>query len=380
MEATYMQIMKPFMKKVICPYCSTEMQLRDCKVVSGVDKTTVLVDPTKSHPIFTPSIIGRKRTRQLASRQCVNPQCDKLLPRNIETVDRNVTIAIVGDTFSGKTLYIAALIEQLRSGRYVPPGYELCLLNPADAEVEELYQREYYQPLFMQHLQLPRTPNVFDSSAEPLIYEMTLEGQTRKVVNLLIYDVSGGTVVNLHDFVSYRPHLLNAKGILFMVDPWAIPGFSNRLAHHLRPWLDQVTGRVTISNILHSIVQLYHSHAGQGRKARFSSPIALVITKADLIPYLNINPYYHDLYNPEFADRLDIESNSPINGIIQDLLRDLDERSIVELAEKLQNTRFFVTSATGSNLDASTQEFPFIEPYRCLDPFFWLLHELGVLE
>jgi hypothetical protein len=379
MEITYMQIMKPFMKKVICPYCSTEMQLRDCKVVSGVDKTTVLVDPTKSHPIFTPSIIGRKRTRQLASRQCVNPQCDKLLPRNIEIVDRNVTIAIVGDTFSGKTHYIAALIEQLRSGKYVPPGYDLCLLNPADAEVEEHYQRDYYQPLFQQHLKLERNEKVFDLSAKPLIYELTLEGETRKMINLLIYDVSGEDVTNLRDLVSYRPHLLNAKGLLFMADPWAIPGFSNRLAHHLRPRPDQVTGRVAVS-ILHSIMQLYHNNAGRGRKAPLTSPIALVITKADLIPYLNIDPYYHDLYNPDFEDRLDIDSNSPISGVIQNLLRDLNERGIVDLASKLERTRFFVTSATGSNLDESTQEFPFIKPYRCVDPLFWLLHELGVLE
>jgi hypothetical protein len=379
MEIVYMQIMKPFLKKVVCPYCSKEMQLRNCKVVSGVDKSTVLVDPAQSLTLFAPSIVGRKNTRELASRQCVNPQCNRLLPRNIEFVDRNATIAIVGDSFSGKTHYIAALIEQLRSGRYVPPGYDLCLLHPASAEIEEIYQNEYYQPLFKFNQELPRSNRVFDQNAEPLIYELTLEGQTRKVMNLLIYDISGEDVTSLRDLVSYRPHLLNAKGILFMADPWAIPGFSNKLAHHLRPKPDQVTGRVA-TNILHSIMQLYLNNAGQGGKKRFASPIAVVITKADLIPYLNIDPYYHDLYNSDFADRPDTESNSPVNGVIQKLLRNLGELSIVDMANRLERTRFFVTSATGSNVDDATREFPYIKPYRCTDPLFWLLQELGVLD
>ncbi len=372
-----MQMMKPFMKKVVCPYCSKEMQLRDCKVVSVVNGA-VLADPTQSRTFFTPSITGPQKTRLLASRQCINPQCNKLLPRNIESVDQNVTVAVIGDTFSGKTHYIAALIEQLRSGRYIPSGYDLCLLNPAQEEVEEIYQRDYYQPLFQRKEVLQRTNKQYDQNAEPLIYELTLEGQMHKVVNLLIYDISGEDLTNQRDFMSVRPHLLNAKGILFMADPWAIPGFRNKLAHHLQPDSAFVTGRV-VMNVLHTLTQLYQSNAGRSSRARFNIPVALVITKADLIPYLTVNPYYHDLYNPDFEHMMDTDDNSPINSVIYKLLQELNEPGLVHMINKLERSRFFVTSATGSNLDENTQEFPSIKPYRCLDPLFWLLRELRVL-
>jgi len=261
----------------------------------------------------------------------------------------------------------------------MPPGLDLCSLTPADTEVEEIYQRDYYQPLFKQNLKLERNAKFFDLDAKPLIYELTIEGQTRKVVNLLIYDISGENIANVLDLVSYRPHLLNAKGILFMADPWGIQGFSKKLAHHLRPREDQVTDRAP-TNLLHPIIELFHDYAGLGRRTPFKTPTAMVITKADLIPYLNVDPYYQDLFNPDFADRLDINSNSHINEIIQQLLHDLNETSLVNMSRQLESTRFFVTSATGSNLDENTDTFPFIKPYRCLDPLFWLLREIGVLD
>jgi len=365
-------------ERCICPYCNTEMSLYDCKVISGIDGT-VLVDPTQSRTLLLPSITGPENTRLLASRQCANPNCNRLLPHNMEFVDQNITIAILGDTFSGKTHYIASLVEQLRSGRYLPPGYEFCLLNPVDPNVEELYERDYYQPLFKRNQELQRTNRVFDRNAEPLIYELTLEGPTRKVVNLLIYDVEGGDAIDQRCLVSYRPHLLNAKGILFMADPWTIPGIYNKLASHLRPHQDMVAGRV-ITNILHSVIQVYQNNAGQRGRTHFTMPVALVIPKADLIPYLTVNPYYHDLFNPDHEHQLDIDSNSPINRIIQKLLYDLDEPDIVNMVKQLGHARFFVTSATGSNVDDATREFPCVKPYRCVDPLFWLLRELHIIN
>src|SRR5262249_39873277 len=117
----------------------------------------------------------------------------------------------------------------------------------------------------------------------------------------------------------------------------------------------------------------------RGGRARYTSHIGVVITKADLIPYLNIDPYYHDLYNPDYEHLLDTDSNSPANIVIQKLLRDLNEHGLLNMANRLERSRFFVTSATGSNVDDTTREFTQIKPYRCVDPLFWLLRELRVL-
>jgi hypothetical protein len=377
-----MQAMVNPFKKIQCPYCSVEMQLRDCKIVSRVDPgKTVLYDPTQKRTLqrtfLAPSTTGREFTRHLASRVCPNPQCDRELPRNIDTVDQNITIAVIGDTFSGKSHYIAVAIDQLRSGKYIPRGYDLCLLNPADDEVEEMYQRDYYQPLFQQNLVLPRSNRATGTDADPLIYELTLDGQTRKLVNLLIYDVSGEDLVSQRDFMTYRPHLLNAKALLFMADPWAIPGFRSKLAHHLQPDPSQVTGRVA-TTVLSSAMRLYQSYVGRTGKARFTMPVAVALSKADLIPYLTVDPYYHDLFNPDYEEHMDIDSDSPVNNAIQHLLKTLNEHSLVTMTQKLEHARLFAVSATGSNPDINTGEFTTIKPYRCLDPLFWILREMRV--
>jgi hypothetical protein len=381
MEVAFMQIVNPF-QKIMCPFCGEDFHLRDCNVVS-ITTGNILHDAQGTQPplwsrLIVPGLIGKKKTRDLASYECPNPQCKKLLPRNIGMVDDNITIAVIGDTFSGKSHYIAATIDQLRKGRYTPRDYNLCLLNPADDEVEDRYQRQYYQPLFQNKQVLPFTQTAFDQMTEPLIYELTLDGPTRKQINLLIYDVNGEDLMNKTQLVRYRPHLLNAKAILFLADPWGMKGFRDKLAHHLQPEASTVTGRVT-ANVLHAVINLYQNHLGRTGRQSFPLPVAITISKADLTPYLRIDPSYHSLYSPAHADQMDFDNNSPIDESLRKLLEELDEHALLRLVETLDRARFFATSATGVSADTNGQ-YPSIEPYRCLDPVFWILRELRLID
>lgn len=143
-----MTFINPF-RKCRCPYCHTWFYPGDCAIVSKINGTVLRPSPlsvaspapvqavpaaapglqlygqptppplsgqpagpavsapgpTKSSwlsRLWLESLNKQEFVQELASRQCPNNNCGKLLPYNIESVD-NITIAIVGDTFSGKS-------------------------------------------------------------------------------------------------------------------------------------------------------------------------------------------------------------------------------------------------------------------------------------
>src|SRR5436309_2597 len=105
--------------KIRCPYCRKEFHPSDIMIVSLTNTNTILYDPHKSSTLgnyisrfWMHELTGEKYTTAMARRVC--PSCHRLLPER-ET-DETFNIAIVGDTSSGKTHYIAVLIDQLKRG------------------------------------------------------------------------------------------------------------------------------------------------------------------------------------------------------------------------------------------------------------------------
>src|SRR5436309_2848184 len=106
------------LRKVRCPYCSAVFYPGECAIISRT--TGAILEPAPQGDarltarFWVKSLVGAKYVQKFASRQC--PNCGKALPYNIELVD-NIMIAVVGDTFSGKSHYIAALVHELKEER-----------------------------------------------------------------------------------------------------------------------------------------------------------------------------------------------------------------------------------------------------------------------
>src|SRR5947199_1609813 len=92
--------------KCVCPSCLTEIYLGECRIVSGKTSGIVLKEPKGPLArMYAEPLDGPKYTLEMARRECT--ACGYHLPYNIELVS-SVTLVIVGDTFSGKSHYIAA--------------------------------------------------------------------------------------------------------------------------------------------------------------------------------------------------------------------------------------------------------------------------------
>lgn len=366
-----------------CPYCNELFHLGECAVVSQVNSGKVIEQPPQGRlrrawsRIAVKPLVGPKYVGEWASRQC--PYCKELLPYDFEQVDDNLTIAVVGDSFSGKSHYIATMIDQLRRGQ-VSNSLGIYQLTASNQKIEERYQREYYEPLFKDKQKIPTTIQTFNPIDEPLIFKLTVSGATKKQFNLLIYDASGEDIATLLNFVQYKRHILNAKAIIFIADPWAMPGFTDHLAHHLRPEPGYVTGRLT-SDVLQKVVEAFRRNIGDPGRAKFPLPVAITLSKSDLIEYLIAmnNERYKLLYDPIYPSALDKSEREAVDANVCALLDEIKEHSLLQAAEDFEKVSFFAISATGTSAN-SNGIYSDVKPHRTLEPLFWVLRELHIVD
>src|ERR1700730_5584587 len=104
--------------RIRCPYCRNSFHPGDCAIYSTSNPGKILRRPPMANTgeyvksrTWIEELTGPEFTTEMAVRQC--PSCSQLLFEGIETCD-NINIAIIGDANSGKTHYIATLIDQLR--------------------------------------------------------------------------------------------------------------------------------------------------------------------------------------------------------------------------------------------------------------------------
>src|SRR6266576_1864955 len=133
--------------KCMCPSCFEEIYLGECRIISGRTSGKVLKAPSKG-PLArmrVEPLDGRKYTLELARREC--PECGYPLPSNIELVP-SVTLAVVGDTFSGKSHYIAAIRHQIKAD-WMGNANGFARFRCLTPEVKHAYTQDYFEPLFI---------------------------------------------------------------------------------------------------------------------------------------------------------------------------------------------------------------------------------------
>jgi len=376
-----MKFMDKLYVKIICPSCIQECNAGDCDIVSTITSgKTLKAAPTgglQQHLArLNPEPLTGHYALELASRRC--PHCGYNLPPNIERV-QNLNIAVVGDTYSGKTHYIAALIHQIQRGD-LQRADRFARIDCLTQEVEEKYKQEVMDPLFRDKQMPDSTQPAFDTERKPLIYEMVIspspEHPTRHV-NLLLYDVSGEDLAQKARLMQFSRYVLNASAIIFLADPASMPEIFKQLPPFLQPSVK--TGR-TSSGVLNSIVPLLERYRGLTSGSRLSSmPIAVTLSKADLLKQLTPiqNPFTF-LSRPTYNGTINLREIDIIDREVKNLLLEYGENALLQATSNLSCLKFFAASATGYAPDKHGQ-YPAVEPNRCLDPVIWILHRLGIL-
>ncbi|MBX5456724.1 MAG: hypothetical protein IRZ31_07460 [Thermogemmatispora sp.] len=378
-------------RSVLCPSCCERIYPGACAIVSLPElqsQSLATLVPLREPPrglrrffsiLFPTSLMGEQFTRKQAVRIC--PHCQYPLPYNIERT-RQVTIAIIGDVSSGKSVYIAVLLRLLEQGAFLPRDLpaKLPCLTP---EARERYERDYGKPLFVDRMVPRGTPRAIDTTHQPIIYEigMRLEPDLPPTrFNLVIYDTSGEDYVIQARQVQYAPYVLNADAIIFMLDPVAIPAVRASLPNdpHFRYGHNLALGHPldSFSKIVQPLVQA---------RARRPRPLAITLSKADLLKKLRpVGQQYGFLKRaPDYSGGLDLNDLASVDQEVRQLLYEYDLGRFLATVEFYQGQLFApvcytAVSALGYTPDEQGS-IPTVSPWRCLDPFLWVLHELGLL-
>jgi hypothetical protein len=379
-------ILKQFYKRNerLCPSCNEHFYPGDCEIVATVPSEKQMAEAPREDSFaqhfarWEPKpLTGEKFTLALARRKC--PHCGYLLPYNVERAER-LNIAIVGDVTSGKSHYIAALIQQIQQGKLLRPDQQITF-RTLTREREQQYTDEYFKPLFEQKQVIPFNQRATDATHKPLIYELSVkqaDDRPPRSVNLTIYDTSGEDYVLQDRLVQYGRFVLSANAIIFLADPVTMPEIRDKLPSHI----DYSTARGQSATVaLNAIIELLERYRNKTTGSRLNSiPIAITLSKSDLLKYLTPISQQYSFMKPHMhKGGIDLKDLDTVDREVRKVLTDFGDPTLLPAAKSFSRLKFFATSATGYSPDEDGY-FPAIEPRRCLDPVLWILYELGMIS
>lgn len=380
--------------KIRCPYCRKEFHPADAEIKSLANANAVLYNPPKRGSLSyflsrvrIAELNGTKYTTEMARRSC--PSCRRMLPEH-ET-DKVLNIAVVGDTSSGKTHFIAVLIDQLKRGLMMQMGTSSMRLISLSQDTDRKYHDDYYVPILQnKDARLPGTARgTFSASGapitnDPLVYQLLLhdnQSNSTQSVNLLLYDISGEEIADSTLIVQFGEHILRADAIIYLADPVTIEKVREKLPSHLRPSQASISTRSpheVLANIMYRFEQYQRIKPG----AAIELPTAIMLSKSDLLKYTipAIQHRNYLIFQPKVYDgKAHPQEFARIHQEVESCLRFCEERAILQICSRFTNVNFFAVSATGGPPDGNGK-YIHLEPLRCLDPFVWVLWKLGCIE
>ncbi|MBF4552854.1 TRAFAC clade GTPase domain-containing protein [Corynebacterium suicordis] len=307
-----------------------------------------------------------------------------------------ITFAMAGARSSGKSLYIAVVVKQLRELVVANGG----TFRAANDYTEQTYREKYEEPLFENMGLLPPTPPSANPDAhqrEPLIFDIGYyargaEGQMQKIF-VVFRDVAGEDLKQ-EGFGQRVPQLeffRHAQSIIFLYDPMAVPRIRDLLAGTVS------ANEVAADNptdILKNVLRVL----GEDHRPA----IALTLSKFDTMQHLEkvdqlsgvsaidggVN-WQRVMRNKgaafcregsAFQDVYDMDDGSLLHQEVLSMLRSLQA---VEMINTLNQPMFgrrayiykcFAVSALGEPPTSDQVSSSGIAPFRCLDPIRILLH------
>jgi hypothetical protein len=352
-----------------CPYCYRSFYPGECAIVSGInDRTLQASQKGFLARLLIAPLIGSNYVKELATYLC--PFCKHPLPLHMNYPHQSYTIAILGNTSSGKSHYFASLINTLK-GKI---GLQSIGCNRIVGQIntDQVFYSNYYEPLFNEQQTI--SPTSTDELPEPFIYELVYSD---KVVNLMFYDISGIKTSDMQYLMQYGSYIFKASGIIFLVDPMSMPYVVNALPASLQEYQSTQLNSTNTLNALIAVLERLHA-VTPGTRLR--TPIAITISKSDLLEFIvsdKRTPLY--LHDYDLSNAINKNQFEVINQEVQDLIRDCGDRGLLSVSSSLENVSFFAVSATGWPPDYRGK-FPPIEPRRCLDPLLWILWKLGAID
>ncbi|CCK26613.1 putative LigA [Streptomyces davaonensis JCM 4913] len=307
--------------------------------------------------------------------------CHNDLPSDYCDHDSRI-IALVGAKASGKSTYVSVLVNELN--HRVGQAYHATLA--AMGQSTQMRDREMAEDLY-ERLRLPdATRPAALGFNDPLLYRLSLPrrgrlGSGTRHTALVFFDAAGEDLADAEAMDRYTRYLSAADGIVLLVDPLQLGSVRHRLPVHDGPPLPVV--ETPPQQIVADLARRLHAHGKGGSRGRVATPIAVAVTKTDMLRPL-LDPHSPVLRNAPHPDgALDDDDRLGVHEEIRSLLTDWESGRLVRQLElDFAEFALFGLSALGAPPPAEApadvpKSGP--QPIRVEDPLLWLLARRGLL-
>ncbi|MCL2348400.1 MAG: hypothetical protein FWC50_09080 [Planctomycetaceae bacterium] len=405
------------MSTYICPYCfhqtdtgilrfqcantSCNMQdriraefLKDGPLAPGeVPKLSRTVFPVPA-PGWISRFFGAKVPREAYCPTCQQrtstqacPHCHSPFPHGVDELS-NMVIAVIGSKETGKSNYIAVLIQRIYE---LYEQFHWTLLAMDDATMK-LYNRVFYAPLYQkgQAVETTQTGHANQDVRRPLLYSLSMtRGRELKTITLAFFDTAGEDLSDreasdfdvIESMAKINRYIYNAAGIILLVDPLRIPEIRTKVELSGVPSEEMSTETNTAAgNIIFRTSQLIYRGKDISRSKKIDIPLAVVFSKIDLLKKNILGAdaaVYQQSRHKGFFSLADFQNN---HDCIRDWIGEYDKQ-FMQTIPMFREAAFFGVSALGGNPDVNKKlPFPTPHPIRVEDPFLWLLWQKGFIK
>ncbi len=307
--------------------------------------------------------------------------CHNDLPSDYCDQDSRI-IALVGPKASGKSTYVSVLVNELNQRVGQAYGASLAAMGQSTQQRDKEMAEDLYERLRLPDATRPAALGFND----PLLYRLSvprrgrLSGGTRHTT-LVFFDAAGEDLAGAEAMDRYTRYLSAADGIVLLVDPLQLGSVRDRLPVHDGPPLPTV--ETPPQQIAADLAVQLRAHGKGGSNGRVSTPIAVAVTKTDMLRPL-LDPHSPLLRNAPHTDgAFDADERLAVHEEIRSLMTDWDSGALVRQLElDFARLSLFGLSALGapppSDAPADVPKSG-PQPVRVEDPLLWLLAHRGLL-
>ena len=384
-------------RSATCPYCferfrlaatpfrcsalaSTCVRATDPVLKSAWDDATPMGRVLESTGHFRLQAICTDCKTRSHARLC--PRCHQELPANFAET-RNYVFSVVGARAAGKSHFVATVIETFKHER--GPKLDI-LLRPISTQAERRYETTMHGPLYRTRriLEPTRTAQQRRESALPLVFQAKVSrpgrfGGSKRIVAaffLSFFDTPGEDLQSDERTSNLTRYIMNSDGITALIDPLEMEAVLVQLPAHLR---GAAVARDNPVNILNGISRAIRRHTGIDDRKRIRIPIAITVSKLDVVADLidSSSPLHQRAPNLAGFPRADADQASLD---MRTLLMDWTSPHMVQTIEgDFATVKYFGVSALGESPQPDGT-IPSINPRRVTSPIEWLLHVNGLID
>jgi hypothetical protein len=387
--------------RLVCPYCYASFADREIgfRCTGRVSRTgrscrrrpdEAQIRYTGRREALAPVFEADGRRASAECPECADPStnhvcpvCHSLLPLHFGRVP-NRMIAMIGAREAGKTVFVTVLLHELMNR--IGARFDL-YVSPTDDTTRARFDAEYESTLYQRHQLLGATRSAATAAAnrvEPMVFRFSVKRRrwfgmegTRPSL-LSFFDTAGEDLTSQESVDLNARYLARADGIILLVDPLQLDGARRLAATDRLPALAPPAARPI--NVLTRVTDLILAQAGSGPAARVKKPVAVALSKLDVL--WDAFPPGSALRRPAPDGAAFVERDSlDVHQYIRALLDDWGGAQIdSHLQHHYARFRYFGLSALGENpMQDNRVSDRGVRPYRVADPFLWLLSAFGTI-